>query len=58
MSDSVTLNFELEKETKNTVRFKEVTDGEPIVGTLYVKKGNFEGAKNLQVTINKTELQP
>ena len=32
-----TLEFELERETKNTVRFSELGD-DPVVGTLYVKK--------------------
>ncbi len=32
-------DFELEKETKNTVRYAEVTDGKPpIVRTIYVQK--------------------
>jgi hypothetical protein len=37
---SKTLQFEKEKETKNTVKFAEVqTQGEPpIIGTLYVQK--------------------
>ena len=31
--------FEVERETKNTVRFSEVEgDGAPIIGTLYVQK--------------------
>ena len=35
------VNFEFEKETKNTIRFKEVLDGPldvPNIGTLYVPK--------------------
>ena len=35
------VSFEFEKETKNTIRFKEVLDGPldaPSIGTLYVPK--------------------
>lgn len=37
----VTVNFEMEKDTKNTIRFKEVVPGPldtPKVGTIYVPK--------------------
>jgi hypothetical protein len=34
-----TLTFSLERETKNTVRYAEQTDGKPpAVGTIYVQK--------------------
>lgn len=36
-----TVNFEMEKDTKNTIRFKEVVGGPldtPKVGTIYVPK--------------------
>ena len=37
--ESQTLIFELERETKNTVRYQEQADGKPpAVGTLYVQK--------------------
>lgn len=50
-SSSVTINFEFERETKNTYRFAEVAD-EPVVGTLYVKKSAFKSAPTgLTVTI-------
>ena len=48
------VSFEFEKETKNTIRFKEVLDGPldaPSIGTLYVPKqtlkqiGYKEGSK-------------
>jgi hypothetical protein len=32
------VEFKIEKETKGTVRYKEQAD-EPVIGTLYVKKG-------------------
>ncbi|MFT7559790.1 MAG: hypothetical protein ACI93R_001705 [Flavobacteriales bacterium] len=54
---TVSLNFSHEKETKNSVRFKE--EPEPgkaaIVGTLYVQKWFASDAKNLTVTIEKPE---
>jgi len=34
-----TLTFAMEKETKNTIRYQEETDGKPpVVGTLYVQR--------------------
>ena len=37
------IEFEFEKETKNTVRFKEVTDQDrATVGTLYVLKSKLQ----------------
>ena len=36
--EKLELVFEQEKETKNTVRYQEVADDEPVVGTLYVQK--------------------
>ena len=33
------LEFELERETKNTFRYAEVTEGQPpVVGTIYIQK--------------------
>lgn len=57
MSNEVSIRFELEKETKNAVRYKEVPEeGRPeIVGTLYVKKFHAGGAKSLTVTITKND---
>lgn len=37
--------FEMEKDTKNTIRFKEVVDsllGTPKVGTLYIPKATLQ----------------
>lgn len=47
------VNFEFEKETKNSVRYKEVPEEgkPPIVGSLYVQKWFAGNAKSLQVTI-------
>ncbi len=49
--------FEFEKETKNTLRYSEVAEGQPpVIGTLYVQKWALKGApKRLKVTIEATE---
>jgi len=51
--DKKIVNFTLEKETKNSVRYKEIpAQGEaPIVGTLYVQKWFAGSNKNIQITI-------
>jgi len=37
--EAQTLTFSLDRETKNTVRYSELTDGNPpTVGTIYVQK--------------------
>ena len=49
-----TIEFQKEKDTKNTVKFAEVqTQGEaPVVGTLYVQKWFVGDANRLKVTID------
>lgn len=38
-NENIQVQFEQEKETKNTIRFNEVEgDGPPVIGTLYVQK--------------------
>jgi hypothetical protein len=56
MSQKV-IQFEIEKETKNSVRYKEIpAEGEaPIVGSLYVQKWFAGNSKNIQVTIEKKD---
>ena len=51
------LTFEFEKETKNSVRYKEVPeDGKaPIVGSLYVQKWFAGTSKTLELTIEKKD---
>lgn len=51
------VRFEYEKETKNSVRYKEVPeDGTaPIVGSLYVQKWFAGDSKTLEVTIDKKD---
>ncbi|MEY8205065.1 MAG: hypothetical protein RPR40_08295 [Bermanella sp.] len=54
---ATTIRFEFEKETKNSVRYKEVPDAgkPPIVGSLYVQKWYAGDAKKLDVTLNKVD---
>lgn len=49
------LTFEYEKETKNSVRYKEISDegAAPIVGTLYVQKWFAGDSKSIEITIDK-----
>jgi hypothetical protein len=51
----VTLTFEKEKETRNTIRYQEKpAEGQPpIVGTLYVAKFWAGSAQQIKVTITK-----
>ncbi len=51
-----TLTFTLEKETKNTIRYQEQTEGKPpAVGTLYVQKWlvGQNPPKTIKVTIQE-----
>ncbi len=52
-----TVKFSIEKETKNSVRYKEQPeDGKaPIVGTLYVQKWFAGNTKTLEITIDKKD---
>ena len=45
--------FELEKETKNTVRYQEVTEGQPpAIGTIYIQKWVLKGTpKKVKLTL-------
>ncbi len=49
--------FEIEKETKNSVRYKEIPEAgqPPIIGSLYVQKWFAGNAKSVTMTI---ELDP
>ncbi|MBQ0756108.1 MAG: hypothetical protein KBT66_07415 [Amphritea sp.] len=51
------VKFEFEKETKNSVRYKEVPDegSAPIVGSLYVQKWFAGDSKSLEITISKND---
>ncbi len=56
MSKTV-LKFNYEKETKNSVRYKEeLEEGKaPVVGTLYVQKWFAGSSKSLKITIDKKD---
>lgn len=49
------VQFEFEKETKNSVRYKEVPEEgkAPIIGSLYVQKWFAGNSKTLEITIDK-----
>ncbi len=51
------VKFELEKETKNSVRYKEVPEEgkAPIVGSLYVQKWFAGSSKNIEISIEKKD---
>lgn len=51
------LQFEYEKETKNSVRYNEVPDEgtAPIVGSLYVQKWFAGSSKSIEITIEKKD---
>ena len=56
--ETQTLNFTLERETKNTIRYQEDASGKPpAIGTLYVQKWLLGNAppKTLTVTISDSE---
>ncbi|WP_170252799.1 hypothetical protein [Colwellia echini] len=58
MSDTTTkIKFELEKENKNSVRYKEIPkEGmPPIVGSIYVQKWFAGNSKTIEVSINKID---
>ncbi|WP_199271684.1 hypothetical protein [Paraglaciecola sp. L3A3] len=51
------VKFELEKQNKNSVRYKEVPeDGmPPVIGSIYVQKWFAGTSKNIEVTIEKKD---
>jgi hypothetical protein len=51
------VKFEFEKETKNSIRYKEVPDegSAPVVGSLYVQKWFAGDSKSLEITISKND---
>lgn len=51
------VRFEFEKDTKNSVRYKEVPEEgtAPVVGTLYVQKWFAGSSKSIEVTIEKKD---
>ncbi|MEH6578484.1 MAG: hypothetical protein V7731_15595 [Amphritea sp.] len=57
MMSKVTVKFEYEKETKNSVRYQEVPEEgkAPVMGSLYVQKWFAGSSKNLEITIEKKD---
>ena len=53
------IRFEREKETKNTVRFREIAEEgkPPIIGTLYLQKWFAGDSSELAITIEKKETK-
>ncbi|MFQ3231607.1 hypothetical protein [Reinekea sp.] len=51
------LKFEYEKETKNSVRYKEVPEkgSAPILGSIYVQKWFAGNSKNIEISIDKKD---
>lgn len=49
--------FELEKETKNTIRYAEVAEGQPpAIGTIYIQKWALKGTpKKVTLTLEVEE---
>lgn len=52
-----TLTFELEKQNKNSVRYKEVPQEgmPPILGSIYVQKWFAGNSKTIEVTVEKKD---
>lgn len=59
MAEKRTIEFEVERETKNTVRFQELEgDGPAAIGVLYVQKSAVKqlgSPKRIRVTIEPVE---
>lgn len=46
-SENLVVTFEMDRETKGTFRFAEVTtDDNPAIGSLYIKKGHIPASFN------------
>jgi hypothetical protein len=52
-----TVKFEFEKETKNSIRYKEVPEEgkAPIMGSVYVQKWFAGNARHLEISIEKKD---
>ncbi len=51
------VKFEYEKETKNSIRYKEVPEEgtAPIVGSLYIQKWFAGNSKSIEISIDKKD---
>jgi len=54
---TINKKFNLERETKNTLRYAEECGqyDEPVIGTLYIRKSIARGARNVTVTVEIPE---
>ncbi|MCU7380828.1 hypothetical protein OBO34_21165 [Clostridiales Family XIII bacterium ASD5510] len=55
----MSITFEVEKETKGAIRYREVSE-DPVIGTLYIRKAHLKdlgltGKENVIVEITKEE---
>ncbi len=52
---AITIKFELEKQVKHSVRFKEIVEEgrAPVIGSIYVQKWYAGDAKALSITVSK-----
>ncbi len=56
--ESQTLNFTLERETKNTIRYAEAVNGKPpAIGTLYSQKWLLSDAPPNKLTVTVAEAR-
>ena len=51
------VKFEYEKETKNSIRYKEVPEEgtAPVVGSLYIQKWFAGNSRSIEITIDKKD---
>jgi hypothetical protein len=57
MAMKIERTFEVEKETKNTIRYTEVAQGQPpVIGTIYVQKWALkETPQKIKLTLESEE---
>ena len=57
--DKQTITFTLERETKNTIRYKEEANGNPAaIGTLYVQKWLLGDKPPERLTVSIATIEP
>ena len=55
----MSMRFEFEKETKGTIRYREISEN-PVIGTVYIKKAKLKelgltGKEAIKISISKEE---
>ena len=55
----MSMRFEFEKETKGTVRYREISE-DPVIGTIYIKKAKLKelgltGKEAIEISVSKEE---